>query len=183
MYLKSRLLMPAFAMALSVLCACGERLAVPSAVTEQECEAQQSRCEGIKLQTCTGEGKWQEAASCSEGKECRNAVCEDKPSHCGNGVMEGKEECDGIDFGTQTCKDFNLPDLGSLSCNDNCTVNSSLCPGPRAKSNCGNGTIEHSESCDGSNLNGEDCVSLGYAGGDLGCSGSCNFDTKDCRLE
>lgn len=45
---------------------------------------------------------------------------------------------------------------------------------------CGNGIVETGESCDGSNLNGQTCVSLGFAGGTLACSGTCSFDTSGC---
>lgn len=46
-------------------------------------------------------------------------------------------------------------------------------------SECGNGTIEGTEECDGSNLDGETCESLGYDGGTLSCS-ECSFDTSQC---
>lgn len=46
---------------------------------------------------------------------------------------------------------------------------------------CGNGTVEAGEQCDGSNLNGQTCQSLGYSGGTLACnSGSCTFNTSGC---
>jgi len=46
---------------------------------------------------------------------------------------------------------------------------------------CGDGTIGSGEQCDGSNLNSQNCVSLGYnQGGTLSCSGSCQFDTSLC---
>jgi len=54
---------------------------------------------------------------------------------------------------------------------------------------CGNGVIDIGEDCDGSNLNGKTCVSIGYAqGGTLSCGNTCLFDsskcigTKDCSL-
>jgi hypothetical protein len=46
---------------------------------------------------------------------------------------------------------------------------------------CGNGIIELGEICDGSNLAGESCSSLGYTGGALACSGDClEFDVSEC---
>jgi hypothetical protein len=45
---------------------------------------------------------------------------------------------------------------------------------------CGDGTIEDPETCDGANLGGEDCVSLGFMGGTLSCNGSCQFDESAC---
>ncbi|MFH0943000.1 MAG: hypothetical protein V1810_02380 [Candidatus Beckwithbacteria bacterium] len=45
---------------------------------------------------------------------------------------------------------------------------------------CGNGIVEGGEDCEGLDLNGEDCVSLGYGPGTLSCDISCSFDTYDC---
>ncbi len=50
------------------------------------------------------------------------------------------------------------------------------CP-PRT---CGNGIVDSGEQCDGSNLNGRTCQSLGYSGGTLSCSSSCAYDTSQC---
>jgi hypothetical protein len=45
---------------------------------------------------------------------------------------------------------------------------------------CGNGIIEPGEQCEGTNLNGESCTSLGYTSGSLSCNGSCQIDTTGC---
>jgi hypothetical protein len=45
---------------------------------------------------------------------------------------------------------------------------------------CGNGSIDAPEQCDGSELGDADCVSAGFAGGTLACSGSCVLDTGGC---
>ena len=45
---------------------------------------------------------------------------------------------------------------------------------------CGDGTIKGGEVCDGSNLDGESCESLGYTGGSLACASDCSFDTSAC---
>ncbi len=47
-------------------------------------------------------------------------------------------------------------------------------------SNCGDGVVEGVEQCDGANLAGQSCSSLGYAGGALQCAGNCTFDTSQC---
>lgn len=46
---------------------------------------------------------------------------------------------------------------------------------------CGNGTVEFGESCDTDALEGEDCLSLGFGGGTLACSETCEFDTSACE--
>jgi hypothetical protein len=45
---------------------------------------------------------------------------------------------------------------------------------------CGNGVVNTGEQCDGSNLNGESCISRGYAGGSLSCNANCTFNTSSC---
>ena len=47
---------------------------------------------------------------------------------------------------------------------------------------CGNGTIDGNEQCDGANLNGFTCEALGNAGGTLQCDPvTCTFDTQLCE--
>jgi hypothetical protein len=46
---------------------------------------------------------------------------------------------------------------------------------------CGNGVIDSGETCDGSDLGGESCESLGFGSGTLLCRSSCGgFDTSQC---
>jgi len=49
-----------------------------------------------------------------------------------------------------------------------------------APSSCGNGSVDTGEDCDGSNLNGATCQSLGYESGVLSCTVSCTFETQSC---
>lgn len=50
---------------------------------------------------------------------------------------------------------------------------------------CGDGEINDSEVCDGENLGGNDCITVGeYIGGVLACSADClSFDTSQCTIE
>ncbi len=45
---------------------------------------------------------------------------------------------------------------------------------------CGDGVVEGPEDCEGEDLNGETCQSLGYESGTLQCDIACDFDTSDC---
>lgn len=47
-------------------------------------------------------------------------------SVCGNGILEGSEQCDGNDLGQATCTSLNLGD-GNLSCRINCEFNTESC--------------------------------------------------------
>lgn len=45
---------------------------------------------------------------------------------------------------------------------------------------CGDGSISGSEACDGINLNGSSCVTLGYDAGTLACNSNCTFADALC---
>ncbi len=45
---------------------------------------------------------------------------------------------------------------------------------------CGNGMIDAGELCDGANLGGQTCSSLGFTGGTLACSTNCTYNTNNC---
>jgi hypothetical protein len=46
---------------------------------------------------------------------------------------------------------------------------------------CGNGRLDPGEQCDGENLFGRDCKTLGFVSGTLRCDANCIFDNRDCR--
>ena len=45
------------------------------------------------------------------------------------------------------------------------------------------GAINPEEQCDGANLNGQTCVTLGYERGTLTCSAACAFNTSGCQID
>ncbi len=47
---------------------------------------------------------------------------------------------------------------------------------------CGDSIADPDEECDGMDLKGETCESLGFGEGNLGCSSNCRYDTRDCEL-
>ncbi len=49
-----------------------------------------------------------------------------------------------------------------------------------ARPTCGDGKARGSEQCDGADLDGESCESLGLGAGTLSCAGDCTFDTTGC---
>jgi hypothetical protein len=102
---------------------------------------------------------------------------------CGNGVKEGDEACDGADLGAESCESLGLS-AGELGCNDSCELDTSSCGPPET---CGNGVVDGEgglEECDGGDLGGQSCESLGYVGGGtLGCTDMCRFDASGCSSE
>jgi hypothetical protein len=49
-----------------------------------------------------------------------------------------------------------------------------------ATAECGNGTRETGEACDGADLGGFDCTTVGFASGTLTCGADCRFITSGC---
>jgi hypothetical protein len=47
-------------------------------------------------------------------------------------------------------------------------------------SNCGNGVLDDGEDCDGADLGGATCQTLGHTEGTLTCTALCHHDEKDC---
>lgn len=97
---------------------------------------------------------------------------------CGNGVTEGDEVCDGEDLGGETCESLGLIG-GTLLCRDDCTgYDVSRCDN---EPECGNNVAEEREACDGHDLRGETCESLGLMGGVLLCREDCTgYDVSGC---
>lgn len=101
-------------------------------------------------------------------------ACDDQEgAKCGNGKIEGDEQCD-VNLGGATCRDLGH-DRGLLACNHDCTYDESGC------TDCGNNTVEEGESCDGTDLADKTCQDLGHTGGDLACAENCTFDDSACH--
>jgi hypothetical protein len=49
-----------------------------------------------------------------------------------------------------------------------------------ASAQCGNGVRETGEACDGADLGGFDCTTLGFQSGTLACDATCRLDTTGC---
>lgn len=95
---------------------------------------------------------------------------------CGDGVVnQAGEECDGGDFGGETCASLGF-DGGSLACTASCTIDAGAC------ATCGNGVREPGEECEGADLGGASCVAHGCAGGDVTCTASCTVSWDACVL-
>jgi len=117
--------------------------------------------------------------SCGTGCTVSTANCYNPSTYyCGNGVLNSGEGCDGSYFGGKTCSTFGY-DYGTLSCNSNCTVNTSSCY-DSTSALCGNGVLNSGEACDNSLFNGKTCSTFGYSSGYLSCSSYCTISTSNC---
>jgi hypothetical protein len=106
-------------------------------------------------------------------------AAEPSPAVCGDGVVEGDEECDQDDLDGESCESLGLGE-GELGCSTRCDFDTSGCAGATS---CGNGERDPGEECDGSDLAGEDCASVtggNRPDGMLSCSSDCTFDPSEC---
>ena len=86
-------------------------------------------------------------------------VCADSD---GDGVQDSVDNCPGT-------PNFDQVDTDADGTGDAC------------ESGCGNGVRDAGEECDGSDLGGATCVSLGYDAGSLVCTAACLLDESGCR--
>jgi len=112
------------------------------------------------------------------GETCQRCQMDCCPN-CGNGVRElaNGEDCDGLDVGGRTCED-ECYEGGFLSCTPWCTLDFTTCNGTGPV--CGDDFAECAEQCDGADLKGKTCQSVGYTTGTLGCTGGCVLDVSQC---
>jgi hypothetical protein len=91
---------------------------------------------------------------------------------CGDGVKNGSDQCDGTDFGGQSCTSLGYAS-GTLQCNSNCTYNFAKCCSANASRSCSGGNVYELDSC------GNPETLLQACNG-CGCSGStCSSCTVD----
>ncbi|WP_230467851.1 hypothetical protein [Lujinxingia vulgaris] len=136
-------------------------------------------CDGADLggQTCESLGFDGGTLGCSDTCGFDTSACTTNPV-CGDDTVNTDEEvCDGADFGGQTCESLGF-DGGTLGCSETCDVDTSACT---TNPVCGDDTVNTDEEvCDGTDLGGQTCESLGFDGGTLACSDTCGFDTSAC---
>jgi hypothetical protein len=150
------------------------------------------RCDGSMLAgvTCLSDGHTGGFLSCTQG-------CLIDPSGCTGGIPGWTcppglfGDGYGCDCGCGI-RDPDCADATAASC-DSCDMwgacGASTCPGKINPTNnavcvdqaCGDGKLTDNEVCDGSNLAGKTCLSLGYTGGTLSCAAGCSsFNTAAC---
>ncbi len=97
---------------------------------------------------------------------------------CGNGIVETGELCDANQIGGETCESQGFAG-GELGCASNCqTFDTSSCT---AAPTCGDGLLNGTEICDGTDVGGNTCELLGRTAGTLRCATNCGaFDLASC---
>ncbi|MBU1241553.1 hypothetical protein KKF84_09215 [Myxococcota bacterium] len=103
---------------------------------------------------------------------------EGKSSTCGNNIIEGSEECDSLEFGSNTCLARGYYG-GQMVCTSTCTLDESGC---QAFGSCGDGVFQDEyEECEGGDVFGATCESLGYPSGNISCREDCRLDISQCE--
>jgi len=109
---------------------------------------------------------------------------------CGNGIVEGDEECDDTgqtrvcddDCTFADCGDGVLNEAAGEQCDDG--GESSTCDVDCTAVECGDSTVNAiaGEECDGAEFDGATCAGSGFDGGVLACEGGCLLDTAACYI-
>lgn len=163
---------------------------------EKQVACSEDKCTGECRQICVdlcdcGDGTLQQFESCDTtpdgcdtgaGEVCGvtgtnlECTCIDT---CGNGVVNPGEMCEeGV--GEQNCLALGYANDEPAPC-VNCASDVSACD----EGVCGDAIIAtaRGEVCEGTNLNGESCLSLGYTRGQLACGLDCKeYDESDCTI-
>ncbi|MBI3785887.1 MAG: DUF1566 domain-containing protein [Deltaproteobacteria bacterium] len=135
-------------------------------------------CDGADLggQSCISLGFLGGTLACNGLCQFNTAGCTN--NLCGNGTRDGNEGCDGADLGGASCTTLGFAS-GTLACKASCQIDTSACQ--VSTTTCGNGVKQGNEQCDGADLGGQTCASLGYTvAGTLGCTAGCAFNTSGC---
>lgn len=152
--------------------------------------------------SCEEEGQRECAGStlvaCVQGvlirQECGEVGCDPGRgvcSSCGDGILAPPEECDdGNPFSGDGCSAFCLLEPPSVcgngileageGCDDGNTEEGDGCDAQCVPESCGDGVRQDPEECDGGDLGGQSCESLGFLEGQLACLEDCFLDTRGC---
>jgi hypothetical protein len=112
---------------------------------------------------------------CPGGSTCYLPTQQCIPSTCGNGTIEGGEQCDGDNLAGQNCQDLGFYEAASLSCSPICTLDTAMCVG-----RCGDHITNGTEICDGSPPIGDGCLDYGFDLGRIGCTNACSPAFDHC---
>lgn len=142
-------------------------------------------CDGSDLagNDCFSIGFSKGQLGCNADCSFDTSLCETNDSPiCGDGIIEGAEACDAENLGGQTCMSLGFIGGGVLDCAPDCEFDTSMCSNTPDANSCGNGVVEQGkdEECDGADLAGETCESLGQGSGTLSCLDSCEFNFSQC---
>jgi len=106
--------------------------------------------------------------------------CNNDQPVCGDEILDEGEQCDGSNLAEASCESLGY-ESGTLACDAvTCQFDTGDCQeGP--PETCGNGIVDPDEDCDGFELGGATCQSLGFTSGSLACARTlCRYDRSGC---
>ena len=99
--------------------------------------------------------------------------------NCGDGVVDGNEDCDGADLAGVSCQDFGFSNEGGLACTARCTFDAGNCAPV-----CDGQDVEPGEACDGDDLNGVTCMDFGFVNPNGATCIQCSvIDAEGCQAQ
>jgi hypothetical protein len=134
---------------------------------------------------CATNTNYKALLTCKCTSDC-GQLCACSSSFCGNGKIDGSEDCEGADLQGKTCSSV-LGDpaaFGSLACSSSCHFDVSNCTSQTAY--CGDKKVDGpTEACDAPDFGMATCASvLGnpMATGLLACTYTCGVDSSKCTV-
>ncbi len=140
-------------------------------------------CDGDNLAgvTCISMQLGPGELACNSSCRWDTSGCENN-AVCGDGtVAYPYEACEPDDLRGDTCESLGYYG-GELACADDClSLDETAC---EAEGRCGDGLIQDAylEECDGVELAGQTCETLGFGSGTLACD-ACRFDDSGCSMD
>ncbi|MCA9661425.1 MAG: M23 family metallopeptidase [Myxococcales bacterium] len=161
----------------------GAAVCVQVSPTTAACEVPPDTCNGVELdpgEACDGlalGGATCQSEGFDHGTIACTGVCTLDTSACCHADVA--YQCQGGDvYYRDSCGDFG--GLKQACGNGEICVNTSQTTAECSKT-CGNGELDPGEDCDGGDLGGATCLSLGYSGGSLSCTNSCAYNEGACE--
>lgn len=115
---------------------------------------------------------------CPPEFRCDRATNTCIPPGCGDGVVDGTEECEPAVQVDADCRDFGYHSEGeALVCTPQCTLDLAGCADVGS---CGDTKTNGPELCDGAPPTNLSCTSFGFGVGRLGCSTTCSPTFATC---
>ena len=119
-------------------------------------------CKGNVSRTCVN-GKWVEVECKDNAPVCDVTYgCMKANYECGNGIVEGDEECDGAVLNGRTCSDVNAGLAGDVTCSADCKYDFSKCIAVECQNDDKRCDGDVYQMCSGNTwTDAMDCASLG----------------------
>lgn len=132
-------------------------------------------CDTTATETCEDLGLEPGTVTCTDECVLDTSLCGAGGAVCGDGVINGTEECDGDELDGINCEDLGF-DVGTPGCTDRCLFDDSEC----RTITCGDGVVDPGEECEGEDLAGLTCADFDLPDGPLVCTAECLVDVSGC---